>query len=357
MERRNGTSLRGRGAVDNPAGRYESTRTVPFDDHWSLGEEEPRLPTIVQPEETRKILSSNTSPDVPFNRSVNPYKGCEHGCIYCFARPTHAYLGLSPGLDFETRIVSKPDAARLLRKELGRKNYQPETIALGANTDPYQPAEEELRITRSVLEVLEDFGHPVAIITKSARVLRDRDILARLAARNLVQVYLSITTLDPQLARRMEPRASSPQLRVRALHGLRDAGIPAGVLASPMIPALNDHELEGILEAASAAGADRAGYILLRLPGEVAELFESWLRHHYPDRANRVLEQIRACREGDLYEPEFGSRMTGTGPYAELLQRRFNLAVRRLGLDEERPPLSRRHFKVPEHKRPQLQLF
>jgi len=359
MEQPDSKRQRGRGALDNPTSRFEAQRRVAEDDGWgNLDEAVPQMPTVVQAELTRTIISTNRSPDVPFEQSINPYKGCEHGCVYCFARPTHAYLGLSPGLDFETRIFSKPDAPTLLRNELSKRSYRPAVIALGANTDPYQPAERRLSISRGLLEVLHEFGHPVSIITKSAGIVRDLDLLSSLAERNLVNVYLSITTLDPALAARMEPRAAAPARRLHTLRRLSSAGVPVGVLASPMIPALNDRELESILTAAKAHGASRAGYILLRLPGEVAELFESWLRHHYPGRAEKVLNLLRDSHDGELYRSEFGSRMRGTGPYAEALAQRFRIAARRLGLD--RPvssDLSLEHFSVPGTRRRQLSLF
>ncbi len=358
MERPGRKRQRGRGALDNPTSRFEAHRRVEVDDGWGTIEAEvPEFPTVVQPEITRRILSTNTSPDVPFSQSINPYKGCEHGCVYCFARPSHAYLGLSPGLDFERRIFSKPDAARLLRKELSKKNYKPQVIALGANTDPYQPIERSLRISRQVLTVLRDFGHPVSIITKSSGITRDMDLLAELAENDLVRVYLSITTLDPQLAARMEPRASAPARRLSTLRKLSSAGIPVGVLASPMIPALNDRELESILTAARAHGASRAGYILLRLPREVADLFTRWLQYHYPGRAEKVLSLLRESRDGELYRSEFGARMKGTGPYADALAQRFALATRRLSLDSPRADLSFEHFQAPGSALQQLQLF
>jgi len=358
MESPGSDRQRGRGALDNPTSRFEKQRCVAEDDGWgNLDCEAPPMPTIVQAELTRTIISTNQSPDVPFQKSINPYKGCEHGCVYCFARPTHAYLGLSPGLDFETRIFSKPDAPALLRAELSKRSYTPSVIALGANTDPYQPAERKLAISRGILEVMAEFGHPVSIITKSAGIIRDLDILEQLAQRDLVSVYLSITTLDPTLASRMEPRAAAPARRLQTLRRLSAAGVPVGVLASPMIPALNDLELEGILTAARDHGASRAGYILLRLPAEVAELFESWLRHHYPGRADKVLNLLRDSRDGDLYRSEFGTRMRGTGPYAEALGQRFRIAAHRLGLERPSADSSLEHFAVPGVRRRQLSLF
>jgi DNA repair photolyase len=343
---------KGRGAVGNPAGRFEKQAFDPFDDGWGTIEEEmlspPPVPTTVTPEVTRTIIARNDSPDIPFDRSINPYKGCEHGCIYCFARPTHSYLGLSPGLDFETKIVSKPEAAARLRAELSRPGYQCEVMALGSNTDPYQPAEKEARITRAVLEVLAEFRHPVAVVTKGAMILRDLDILGPMAARGLAAAMVSVTTLDRGLARVMEPRAATPERRLETIRALNAAGIPCGVLASPMIPGLNDAELERILEAAAGAGARTAGYILVRLPWEVKELFEDWLRERFPLRADHMLALIRETREGNLSDPRFGSRMRGTGPYADLLRRRFEVARRRFGLDKEtRTDLDTTQFRVP----------
>jgi DNA repair photolyase len=305
-----------------------------------------RLATTVSPERVRSIITRNDSPDVPFDRSINPYRGCEHGCIYCFARPTHAYLGLSPGLDFESRLFSKPDAPRKLAQELARPGYRCEVIALGANTDPYQPVERDERITRRILEVLADYRHPVSIVTKSNLVLRDLDLLAPMAARRLASVFFSVTTLDRELARRMEPRAPTPARRLEAMRSLSAAGVPTGILASPMIPGLNDGELERILAAAAEAGAVTAGYILLRLPGEVATLFSEWLQAHYPDRKKHVLSLVRQTRAGKLYDPRFGERMRGTGAYAELLARRFAVATKKLGLSR-RPELDLTQFRVP----------
>ena len=347
---------RGRGAVNNPTGRYERYRyeEVPED------EEREKVQTIVTPDSTRSILAKNDSPDVPFDVSINPYRGCEHGCIYCFARPTHAYLGLSPGLDFETRIFSKPKAAELLREELSKKSYVCQAIALGANTDPYQPVERDLGITRSILEVLSEHEHPVSIVTKSQLVLRDRDILAPMAEKNLASVFVSITTLDPELARKMEPRASTPEKRLDTLRGLSEAGIPCGVLASPMIPALNDSELERILKEASLAGAETAGYVLLRLPLELKDLFSEWLEAHYPTKAKHVEALVRETRGGEMYQAEFGTRMRGIGPYAELLEKRFHAARSKYGLDRPRPPLDTSRFRPasrPGRSGDQMSLF
>ena len=318
------SGARGRGAVSNPDGRFEPYQHVPFDDGWQGLDWEPTpISTTVTPEKTRTLITRNDSPDVPFDLSINPYKGCEHGCIYCFARPTHAYLGLSPGLDFESRIFSKPDAASRLREQLAKPKYKPQVIAIGANTDPYQPAERELEITRQILEVMVEHRHPVAIVTKSNLIARDLDLLRQLAAQHLVHVLISVTTLDRSLARRMEPRAPTPERRLQAMAALTGEGVPVGVLASPMIPGLNDSEMEKILEAASDAGASSAGYILLRLPLEVKELFQEWLAKEFPTKASHVLNLIRETREGKLYDPQFGTRMRGTGQYAELLARRF----------------------------------
>jgi DNA repair photolyase len=328
---------KGRGAVSNPAVRYESTRTEAWDDGWGTLAAEfgelPPLPTELIPEKAKSALSWNDSPDIGFDRSLNPYRGCEHGCVYCYARPAHAYVGMSPGLDFETRLMFKPNLPELLEKELSKPGYEPRPVALGANTDPYQPVERTLGITRRVLEVLERFGHPVTIVTKGAGVLRDLDILKRLAARNLVHVCLSVTTLDMKLARAMEPRAANPLKRLAAVTELARAGIPTGVLVAPIIPGINDMEVERILEASARAGATRAGYVLLRLPLELRQVFEEWLRRHHPDRAARVLALVRETRGGQLYDTRFGVRQTGTGAYAELIGQRFRLALRRFGLD------------------------
>ncbi len=350
MGRMGGVKRKGRGAVTNPTGRYERYTYVPL-------EEREKVPTVVTPDSSRSILARNDSPDVPFDVSINPYRGCEHGCIYCFARPTHAYLGLSPGLDFETRIFSKPKAAELLREELSKKSYVCQAIALGANTDPYQPVERDLRITRSILEVLSEHEHPVSIVTKSQLVLRDRDILAPMAKKNLASVFVSITTLDPELARRMEPRASTPEKRLETLRALSEEGIPCGVLASPMIPALNDMELERILKEGSAAGAVTAGYVLLRLPLEIKDLFSEWLETHYPTKAKHVESLVRETRGGALYQAEFGTRMRGTGAYAELLEKRFRAARARYGLDRPRPALDTSRFRKSVRHGDQMSLF
>jgi DNA repair photolyase len=318
-----------------------------FDDGWDLPEEVSRPRTTLIRDAAKSIIARNDSPDLNFDRSVNPYRGCEHGCIYCFARPSHAYLGYSAGLDFETQIVFKPEAARLLEKELAKPGYKVGTIVLGSNTDPYQPVERTLSITRSLLEVLERFNHPVSIVTKSAGVLRDVDILSRMAAKNLAQVHVSITTLDPVLARAMEPRAASPARRLATIAGLGEAGIAVGVLASPMIPGLNDAELESIVEAAAKAGALSAHTILLRLPHELGDLFSDWLQNHLPERASHILSLIRQSRAGALNDPNFHTRFQGSGPYAALLGQRLERVVRQLGLNQERVKLDCGQFAAP----------
>lgn len=349
---------KGRGAVTNRGGRFEARQFVAEDDGWGILEEALQpYATTVTPEVTRTIITRNDSPDIPFDRSINPYKGCEHGCVYCFARATHAYLGLSPGLDFETRIFSKPQAPERLREELRTPRYRCEVMALGANTDPYQPVERRLGITRAILQVLAEHRHPVCIVTKSALVLRDLDILAPMAEEGLAAVMLSVTTLDPELARRMEPRAASPSRRLETIRALTAAGIPAGVLASPMIPGLNDHELESILEACAGAGATTAGYILIRLPLELKEIFTEWLEANYPLRKDRVLNLIRETRGGELYASGFGTRMRGEGPYAELLRRRFETARHRLRLDLRGSGLDTSKFRVPPRPGDQPSLF
>ena len=355
----------GRGSVTNPAVRFDRTTGSPFDDGWDTlsGEfgEQPKLTTSLTKDATKSAISWNNSPDLGFDRAVNHYRGCEHGCVYCYARPTHAYLGYSPGLDFETKLIYKPDVAELLRKEFRKPGYVARTLALGSNTDPYQPVERTLKLTRSVLEVLDEHNHPVSIVTKSAGVLRDLDILSSMAKRNLVRVYLSITTLNPALARAMEPRAATPVRRLHVIAELTRAGVPAGVLAAPMIPGLNDAEMEKILEASSRAGARYGGYILLRLPHELRAMFEDWLNTHYPDRAKHVLSLIRETRAGALNESRFHHRFSGQGVYADLLLRRFSRAARQWGLDEVREGLNCTLFAAPGEKAPretaQMSLF
>jgi DNA repair photolyase len=330
---------KGRGAVTNPAGRFEATTLTPEDDGWgSLDEPLQNPATTLTPEFPRHAITTNRSPDVPFEQSLNPYQGCEHGCIYCFARPAHAYLNLSPGLDFETRIFHKPGLAALLQQEISSPRYVCKVLHIGGNTDPYQPAERKLRSTRAVLELLLARRHPLSIITKGALILRDLDLLRALAERQLVSVFISITSLDDQLKRTLEPRAASPQARLRAVRELTSAGVPVGVMIAPVIPALTDHEIERLLEAAAAAGARRAAYLMLRLPFEVASLFESWLREHYPERADRVLNHVRDMRGGRLNDPRFGHRLRGEGAYSAMVGARFARACRRLGLNQEAAP-------------------
>lgn len=349
---------KGRGAISNRSGRYEPETRQAEDDGWGLAEEElPVLRTEVGIDRARHVITRNDSPDVALDRTINPYRGCEHGCIYCFARPTHAYLGLSPGLDFETRLFAKPDAETVLRAELAKPRYKPATIMLGANTDPYQPVERRLQVTRKILSVLAETRHPVCIVTKSDLVLRDLDLLAPMAAEGVAAVMLSITTLDRGLARAMEPRAATPPRRLAAVKGLAAAGVPVGVLTAPLIPAINDHEIEHLLEAAAAAGATRAGYVLLRLPLEIKQLFEEWLATHFPDRKARVLDLLRQMCGGQLYDSRFGARMTGEGPYAELLASRFRTAARRLGLDKRFQSLDSSKFRPPPADQRQMTLF
>ena len=348
---------RGRGAGVNPSGRYEPTSRHVFDDGWELLEELPPFKTEVQVEKPRTIITRNELPDISFDRSINPYRGCEHGCVYCFARPSHAYMGLSPGLDFESKLFAKPDAARLLERELGKEGYQPRTIAIGTNTDPYQPIEKQYRIMREVLEVLEAHRHPVGIVTKSALVVRDIDILSRMAERGLAKVALSVTTLDRHLARNMEPRAATPTKRLEAIRQLTDAGIPTSVMVAPIIPGLTDQEIERILDSGRNAGAREAGYVLLRLPLEVAPIFKDWLLRHYPDRYRHVMSLVRSMRDGKDYDSEWGKRMKGSGPYAWQIGRRFEIAARKLGLNMEKRPLRNDLFVAPERAGKQLMLL
>ena len=348
---------RGRGAGINMSGRFEPRSRETFDDGWESLEDLPPFKTEVQVEKPRTVITRNESPDISFDRSINPYRGCEHGCIYCFARPTHAYMGLSAGLDFEAKLFAKPDAPRLLERELARQDYKVRPIAIGTNTDPYQPIEKEWRIMRTILEVLRDANHPVMIVTKSVMVTRDIDILAPMAEKGLVRVGISVTTLDRKLARTMEPRASTPTKRLEAIQMLSEAGIPAGVLVSPIIPALNDHEIERVLEAARTAGATEASYVLLRLPLEVSPLFRDWLLRNYPDRYRHVMSLIRSMRGGKDYDAEFGKRMKGAGPYAWQIGRRFDLAVKRLGFNPTRRQLRDDLFVPPLGTGVQLSLL
>jgi DNA repair photolyase len=340
--------VKGRGATFNPGNRFRREGREAFDDGWEVDEEPlPPRKTVVAIQKSRTIIARNDSPDIPFTQSINPYQGCEHGCIYCYARPSHAYLDLSPGLDFETKLFAKPNAAELLRAELSRPGYLCDPIALGSNTDPYQPIEREWKVTRSILELLTECEHPFSIVTKSARVERDIDLIAPMAAKNMARVFVSVTTLDHELARTLEPRATAPRRRLQAIKALADAGIPVGVLVAPVIPQLNDRDLEAILDAAAANGARHAGWILLRLPREVAPLFRDWLDTHYPLRAAHVMSIIHDLRGGRDNDPRFGSRMRGSGEFASLIERRFALAVKRLGLNGERTPMDTTRFKAP----------
>jgi DNA repair photolyase len=348
---------RGRGTASNASGRYEPLARVAFDDGWQALEQLPPFKTAVTIDATRKIITHNDSPDISFDRSINPYRGCEHGCVYCFARPTHAYLGLSPGLDFESKLFMKPNAPELLERELSAPDYSPKTIAIGTNTDPYQPIERRYQIMRRILEVLDRAGHPVGIVTKSALVLRDLDILTRMAKRDLVKVAISVTTLDLKLARVMEPRASTPPRRLGALRELVKAGVPASALVAPIIPAINDAEIERILEAAAETGVRHAGYVLLRLPLELKDLFREWLIENFPDRYRHVINLIRETRGGKDYDSTFGKRQTGTGPIAWMIGRRFEVACERLGFNSTSVKMTTEHFRPPRPSAEQLDLF
>ena len=350
---------KGRGAASNETGRFEAEKRVSFDDGWGSADAAPvPLATTLSVDSTREIIARNGSPDIGFDRSINPYRGCEHGCIYCYARPSHAYLGLSPGLDFESRLFYKPQAAALLAAELRKKSYVCRPIALGSNTDPYQPVERRLGITRSILEVLRDFRHPVTIVSKSALIRRDLDILSEMAKDRLAIVTISVTTLDRSLARIMEPRAATPERRLETIAALAAAGIPTGVLSAPMIPALNDSEMEHILEQARAAGATSAGYTLLRLPLELKALFREWLEAHFPDKASHVLSLVAQTHGGRLYNSTWSKRMTGKGPYADMLGVRFDRASRKLDFNQRTlDPLDTSRFRRPPQVGDQLSLF
>lgn len=345
---------KGRAAASNAPGRFERYDREAVDDGWEIEEQLPPLRTQTQIETPRSMISYNRSPDLPFDRSINPYRGCEHGCIYCFARPTHAYLGLSPGLDFETRLIARPEAAKVLEKELSARRYKIAPIAIGTNTDPYQPIEKTHKIMRECLEVLRRFRHPVAIVTKGSLIERDIDILRDMAADGLVRVGVSVTTLDAKLSRLMEPRVPAPARRLQIIERLANAGIPVRVMASPMIPALTDPELEAILTAAQKAGATSASWIMLRLPREVSPLVQDWLARHFPDRAARIMARLREMHGGADYDARWGHRMRGEGPYAQIIARRFDVAARRLGLDLLQPHLRCDLFT---RNSPQLSLF
>jgi DNA repair photolyase len=350
--------LKGRGALSNPPGRFERQDIEEVHDGWYEEEQPDSIATTVEPDRARAIISRNDSPDIPFEQSINPYRGCEHGCIYCYARPSHAYMGLSAGIDFETRLFYKADAGKVLEEELAQPRYVCKPITIGANTDPYQPVEREMRVTREVLEVLARTRHPASIITKSSLILRDLDLLADMARDGLMSVAISITTLSAETKRSLEPRTASPQARLRALRELNAAGIPAGVMVAPVIPAITDHEMEAILEAAAAGGARWAGYILVRLPYEIKDLFRDWLVEHFPDRAARVMSLIQDMRGGRDYDSTFGTRMRGTGPVAELLRNRFKIACKRLNLNSGgRETSPNTHlFRPPLREGPQLSL-
>jgi DNA repair photolyase len=351
-------SLKGRGATSNVAGRFDSLTLEQPDDGWYQDEIVENLTETVLPDRARSVITSNNSPDVGFDVSINPYRGCSHGCIYCFARPSHAFLGLSPGLDFETKLFYKADAVKILESELAKPRYVCKPIALGINTDGYQPLEKRLEVTRSILGVLERCRHPLTIVTKSALIVRDIDLLSRLARDGLVSVMLSVTSLSNDIKRTLEPRTASPQARLRVIQQLSEAGIPVGVLVAPVIPAITDHEMEDILAAARAAGASSAGYVLLRLPHELKIIFRDWLAEHYPDRAKHVMSLLNQARGGKDYDSQFGTRMRGTGPYAELLRTRFELAKRKLGFApaSERYELNTSLFRPPPPDTPQLSL-
>lgn len=348
---------RGRGARSNRVGRFESQQRQDWDDGWDSLAELDAFKTEVRIEPAKSIIAKNDSPDLSFDQSINPYRGCEHGCVYCYARPGHSYLGHSPGLDFETKLYAKTNAAALLEKELAARTYVPKTIALGAVTDPYQPIERQYRISREILEVLDRASHPVGIVTKSALVVRDIDILQRLAARNLVKVAVSVTTLDAKVARAMEPRAAAPERRIAALRQLSAAGIPTQVMVAPIIPGLNDHEIEAILDAARDAGAQDAGYVLLRLPLELKEIFREWLATEFPDRATRIIKILQSMHGGRDYTAEFGLRQRGSGPFAELIASRFRLALARRGMNRRHLTLRTDLFRAPVPKGGQMRLL
>jgi DNA repair photolyase len=352
--------IRGRGSASRPTGRFEKTSTVGEDDGWGsvyeADDEPPRIETTVTEERARSIISRNDSPDVGFSQSVNPYRGCEHGCVYCFARPSHAYLNLSPGLDFETKLFAKTNAAERLRVELARPSYVPAPIALGINTDSYQPIERRYQVARQVLEVLAECRHPVSFVTKSALITRDLDLLAAMARQNLVSVYLSVTTLDNRLSAKLEPRAAAPHTRLKTIRTLHEAGIPVGVLVAPVIPMITDSDLEHILEAAREAGAGSASYVLLRLPHELKQVWREWLELHYPERAAHVMSLLQQMRGGKDYDSAFGKRMRGEGPFAALLEQRFKKAYRRLGFGRL-AELDSSQFLPPRAPSPQGSLF
>ncbi len=348
---------RGRGSKSNLTGRFDAQLREDVDDGWEGLGDLTQFKTEVRLEQARQIIATNDSPDIGFDQSVNPYRGCEHGCIYCYARPTHCYLGLSAGLDFESVLIAKTNTAECLEREIANPRYQVKTLALGTNTDPYQPIEKTYGLTRKILEIMDRNSHPVGIVTKSALILRDIDLLASLAKRGLVKVCLSVTSLDHRLARKMEPRATTPARRVEAIERLAEAGVPVGVMVAPIIPAINDGEIEAVLERGAAAGAREAGYVLLRLPLEISGLFQEWLQEEFPDRAKRVMSLVRSTRGGKDYVSRWRERQTGTGPYAELIAQRFRIATQRLGLNSNRTVLRSDLFKPPAAVSKQLDLF
>lgn len=349
--------IRGRGTAESPDARFLDTTRNAVDDGWDGMDLPEAVQTTVTQEHPKTIISHNQSPDIPFEASINPYRGCEHGCIYCYARPSHAYMDLSPGIDFETRLFAKPDAAKLLRAELSKRNYKCTPIALGSNTDPYQPIERDWQITRSLLEVLNEFNHPLTIVTKSCLVERDLDILTELARKRLIQVFVSVTTLDGDLARKMEPRATAPWRRLETISKMKQAGVPVGVMFAPVIPVLNDPEMETVLTRAAEAGAISAGYVMLRLPHEVKQLFRTWLQTHYPLKASHVMNRVRDIRGGRDNDPEFASRMRGTGIYAAIIEQRFRAICERLGLNRTEVPLETSLFRRTAKQKNQMELF
>jgi DNA repair photolyase len=354
----NKVALRGRGARTNDTGRFETFKSEAFEDGWTEEDEAARpLTTTIQPMRSKTIIAKNDSPDISFNRSINPYRGCEHGCIYCYARPAHAYLGLSPGLDFESKLFFKPEAGKLLERELSKPTYKPQVIHIGGDTDPYQPQEKTLRVTRAVIETLARFNHPFTIITKSALITRDLDILGPMGKAGLARAAVSVTTLDRRLARSMEPRAATPERRIDAIRQLAAAGVPVTVMFAPSIPSLNDHEMEAVLQRSAEAGATSAGYVALRLPLEINDLFQQWLATDHPDRAKRVMSLVRQMRGGAAYASEWGTRMTGEGPVAEVMSQRFLVARRRFGLDTPTQRMDVGAFKIPAKAGDQLSLF
>lgn len=347
---------KGRASLRNAPGRFELDRED-LDDGWHQDPIPDAIPTDIRIEQARSVISFNRSPDLPFDRSINPYRGCEHGCIYCFARPSHAYLGLSPGLDFETRLIARSNAAEVLRQELSKPRYKVATLALGTNTDPYQPCERDLGVTRACLEVLRDFNHPIAVVTKGSLIERDLDILSEMAAKGLARVGISVTTLDPDLSRRMEPRAPTPARRLAIINRLAEAGVPVRIMTSPIVPGLTDHELEALLAAGAEAGADAASWIMLRLPREVSQLWQDWLAEHEPGRAAKVMARLREMHGGRDYDPRWGARMRGEGEYAEMIGRRFKMACKRMGLAQRSSDLRQDLFQVPPQAGDQLRLF